>query len=639
MKTTLQPIVTAGRRRCGVCAALISLALLPLAAFAQTSVFTYQGLLTDNGVPANGSYDFTFTLFDDLTAGSPIGTPQTVAATPVSNGLFTVTLDFGAGAFPGAARFLDIAARTNGAASFGALIPRQQITSTPYAIRAANASVANGVAVDSVGTAGLQFGAVNSGKIADGTIAAGDLGATLLSNTFWRLNGNAGTTPGAQFLGTTDNLPLELKVNGLRALRLEPGSFGVPNVIGGESNIAVGILAGGGTIGGGHLNTLSNTAYGTIGGGFANFNAADNYATIAGGNLNRIETDGFGGSIGGGAGNIVADAYGTIPGGFENEASGEISFAAGFRAKANHNGAFVWSDSASGLPFVSSGPNQFLIRASGGVGINKTNPATALDVNGTVTATAFNGNGSGLSGVAPASGSPNYAPASGSPNYAPATGSANYIQNQTVANQAAGFRITGNGLFNGGDVGVGTVSPNSRLHVNGDATAPSLRVQVSGFSKMIVQTNGGTALGANTSAPDNGLTVAGNVGIGITNPAASLHVNGTTRVEGNTTLGGLLALSRAVVVPANLSTLVPTNSYLVLNPATAITLNTTTAIEDASVIGTVLILEGTDDIQTVTINDGDNVNLGAASRVLGNDDILMLMFNGSVWVEVSFTNN
>jgi hypothetical protein len=56
----------------------------------------------------------------------------------------------------------------------------------------------------------------------------------------------------------------------------------------------------------------------------------------------------------------------TIPGGESNFASGNYSLAAGFRAKANHNGAFVWADSTN-EDFTSSGENQFLIRASDGL--------------------------------------------------------------------------------------------------------------------------------------------------------------------------------------------------------------------------------------------------------------------------------
>jgi hypothetical protein len=68
----------------------------------------------------------------------------------VSAGIFSVLLDFGATAFPGANRFLEIGARLTGAASFTNLSPRPQISSTPYAIRSANASSADDVTVSGV---------------------------------------------------------------------------------------------------------------------------------------------------------------------------------------------------------------------------------------------------------------------------------------------------------------------------------------------------------------------------------------------------------------------------------------------------------------------------------------------------------
>lgn len=72
-----------------------------------------------------------------------------------------------------------------------------------------------------------------------------------------------------------------------------------------------------------------------------------------------------------------------MPGGYGNIAGGDHSFAAGSNAKANHQGAFVWGDSTN-ADFASTANNQFLIRSTGGVGINTNAPNATLDVSGTV---------------------------------------------------------------------------------------------------------------------------------------------------------------------------------------------------------------------------------------------------------------
>ncbi|MEZ4725879.1 MAG: hypothetical protein R3E79_01965 [Caldilineaceae bacterium] len=64
------------------------------------TVFTYQGRLSTNSGPATGAYDFQFTLYDAETGGTVIGAAQTQANINVNAGVFTVPLDFGAGAFP-----------------------------------------------------------------------------------------------------------------------------------------------------------------------------------------------------------------------------------------------------------------------------------------------------------------------------------------------------------------------------------------------------------------------------------------------------------------------------------------------------------------------------------------------------------
>jgi hypothetical protein len=86
----------------------------------------------------------------------------------VTNGLFTVTLDFGAGVFDGSDRWLDIAVRPGASASdFTSLVPRQPVTSAPYAVRAGSAG---SLPTGAITSAMLADGAVTSAKIASGAI-------------------------------------------------------------------------------------------------------------------------------------------------------------------------------------------------------------------------------------------------------------------------------------------------------------------------------------------------------------------------------------------------------------------------------------------------------------------------------------
>src|SRR5882672_2282502 len=133
-----------------------------LSTWAQGTAFTYQGRLADGSNPANGSYDLTFALFSVSSGAGQVGSTVTNAATVVSNGVFTVTLDFGAN-FPGPDRWLEIGARTNGGA-FITLSPRQQLRSTPYAVTAA------GVASGGITSSMLASGAVTGDKIAAGAV-------------------------------------------------------------------------------------------------------------------------------------------------------------------------------------------------------------------------------------------------------------------------------------------------------------------------------------------------------------------------------------------------------------------------------------------------------------------------------------
>ena len=111
----------------------------PLEAPPLGTDFTYQGKLTDGGIPANGKYDFEFKLYDALSSGSQVGGTVPKGDVIVTAGLFTVQLDFG-DVFDGAALYLEIGVRPGSeTGAYTALTPRQQLTATPYAIYASKA--------------------------------------------------------------------------------------------------------------------------------------------------------------------------------------------------------------------------------------------------------------------------------------------------------------------------------------------------------------------------------------------------------------------------------------------------------------------------------------------------------------------
>lgn len=377
-------------------ALLTSLSHLALAD-AMGTAFTYQGRLADGANPATGTYDFRFAVFDSPDGAGQLGPAQTNAV-DVANGLFSVALDFGPDVFSGEARWLDLAVRTNASGAFTPLSPRQPLSPNPYALYASNAGWsatagrAASVAANSVANANLQADAVTSAKIADGTIAAADLSPALASGAFWRLDGNAETGSGYRFLGTTDNRPLEFRVNGKTAWRLEPTANDMPNVIGGIDLNSVGpgvygaTIGGGGarlggdrrnsvassltTIAGGAMNTIeTNCQSASIGGGWANsIRGASSLATIAGGYFNVITNSSVGwigggsqnrvasqaSAIAGGAGNQILSGglgFGLIGGGWENTVQGAYSVIVGGDHNATAEGA-EWSAIGGGAANV-----------------------------------------------------------------------------------------------------------------------------------------------------------------------------------------------------------------------------------------------------------------------------------------------
>ncbi|MCP4548609.1 MAG: hypothetical protein GY835_19305 [bacterium] len=130
------------------------------------------------------------------------------------------------------------------------------------------------------------------------------------------------------------------------------------------------------TIGGGGLNTASGGAA-TVGGGRENI-AGGGDATVGGGLANLALGDRA--TIGGGTYNTASGEYATVPGGTNNTAQGNYSFAAGRRAQALHQGAFVWADSTN-ADFTSSITDSFVVRASGGVTFTTGGAGVEIDGN------------------------------------------------------------------------------------------------------------------------------------------------------------------------------------------------------------------------------------------------------------------
>lgn len=164
------------------------------------TAFTYQGRLIKDGNPVDGTCDFGFTLWDSL-GFEPIAF-QSKPGVIVTDGLFTVELDFGAGAFQGDARWLEITVRCPaGTGFYTPLSPHQELTAAPYALYALEAadvtcsqcvsapevafsyaasSVQGGPALDlscaaCIDSGEIANGAVTSAKIQDGEVSATDL--------------------------------------------------------------------------------------------------------------------------------------------------------------------------------------------------------------------------------------------------------------------------------------------------------------------------------------------------------------------------------------------------------------------------------------------------------------------------------
>ncbi|MHC4499373.1 MAG: hypothetical protein ACYS21_09715 [Planctomycetota bacterium] len=332
---------------------MVSLALLALTSIATAGapgLMNYQGRLTDaGGDPLDDTVFMIFSIYDDSTGGSLLWDDS--ATVVVTNGLFNVILGesnaIDDGVFADTARWLQITVEGED------IDPRTRLVTAAYAFRVETVDGATGGIIS--GDVDIQSDLTVSGKA---TIGPGHTNTG--SWTFVAGESNTATANHVTVGGGYGN---------------SASAWGA-TVGGGLSNSTSGDQA---TVGGGKYNEASNNTA-TVGGG-ENDTASGYGATVGGGKNNTAS--GTRATVGGGDGNTASAAGATVPGGLLNTAGGLYSFAAGRRAKANHAGAFVWGDQTN-ADFASTGADQFLIRASGGVGIGTTTPQANLHTYGDV---------------------------------------------------------------------------------------------------------------------------------------------------------------------------------------------------------------------------------------------------------------
>ncbi len=361
------------------------------------TAFTYQGQLNSNGAPVNATCDFQFSLFDAESSGTQIGSTQNASNVAVTDGLFTVQIDFGKGAFTGAASWLGIAVRCPaGSGSYTSLAPLQPLTPAPLALSLPGLyTQQNSVSPNIIG--GYWGNLIPTGVLGS-TISGGGnssypnqvkadyatIGGGLNNSAFGYygvVGGGNGNTTGKE----NDNKDYDTVSGGYS----NEASGGSSVVGGGWENTAIGggaTVAGGSdnlasqnydTVGGGNMNQASG-GQSVVGGGHYNYSTGD-YAAITGGQKNfasgAYATVGGGydnwatnasSVVGGGYANEASGYRATVPGGAYNTASGAYSFAAGFRAKANHDGSFIFADD-NPFDFTTYLENTFEVRATGGV--------------------------------------------------------------------------------------------------------------------------------------------------------------------------------------------------------------------------------------------------------------------------------
>lgn len=486
--------------------------------FSQTTEFSYQGFLSDNSASANGNFDFEFRLFDIATGGAAIGTIQRPNVT-VTNGVFSVVLDFGA--FPSANRFLEIAVRKNGTSVSTTLAPRSKLLSTPYSTNAISAqnstnavnatnsvnsqNAANAINANTAqnalqlgGTAANQFVLTGDARLSNarnplpGSANYVQNSTTTQAATNFNISGNG--TSGGTLTGNIVRANSQFNIGSDRVL----SNAGTGNIFAGKDaglansglfNSFVGVAAG-----------ISNTT------GFAN----SFYGSTAGGENTTGGSNSFFG-LGAGNSNLTGNAnsfYG-VNAGFANTASNNSFFGASAGLSNTIGGENAFFGFEAGRLNVTGSRNSIFGDEAGESNVSGANNSYFGRSAGKLSTGSFNTYIGALAGSADTTGS----------------------RNTFVGNQSGLANLTGTGnSFFGKSAGFGNTEGlnNTAIGTDSDVSFGLINATAIGAEASVEQSNS-LVLGSISGV--NSATATIKVGIGTTTPDDRLHVNGVIRVD------------------------------------------------------------------------------------------------------------
>jgi hypothetical protein len=470
---------------------------------AQTTEITYQGRLNVSGAPAATNHDFEFRLYDNGNAGQGtlLGT-KTVTNVPVTNGIFTVQLDFSsptpcALCFNGSPRWLEISVKPAGGGSYQQLLPRQSVTSAPYSVKslsadtaanATNATQLGGIAANQyllTNGNGSGLTNLNAANITTGTLAIANGGTGTSTKNFVDLstdqtsiggnktltgnltvNGNVGigTTAPSSVLHVQGAQPPPVAsgngINATEVLRIVGGR-------GGDSFGGGGIIDDGGT--GGSVLIQGGNGGDTPGG----FSGAGGSITLQPGLRGSAVRPSFpdgnvllapnAGNVGIGTNNPAGKFHINVPGS-GNPISALTLDVGTFGTGTNATNSYFFKVRDLGL----GGTPAFLIRGDGNVGIGTATPTSKLDVSGTGGVRANVNSDSNAGFGLTLSNAPKWSVATVSPGQF-------QIFNDAIGQNAVWIDPATN------NVGIGSASPAAKLEVNGytklGSDAPSIKVK------------------------------------------------------------------------------------------------------------------------------------------------------------------